>query len=351
MFTKGIRTLPTVLAAGLFLSGCQSIGNLRSAIFDDTGLSDNISKFTPGHHQMIAQNLVDALSELPETAPLTTTIQIASPDTPFGEMLVETLASAGYGQQLVEGDIGLNLLRYLVENAETETGYRTRYKVEIGETSVERDYQLDNGRLLPASGLRVSGSDASSLTLNDGMFSPSPGQSIDSSVITMTTEAPVIRQLEQDSSEPNSDVLKDRMKVAQIHVMNEDAKENYHERKSSKYSTLFQDYEEIRKDILVFPNDSLRLGNKNKSIVVEIANSFNPMTEVISVVGCSHGKTDLANGNRYLAIGRASRVREALVMAGVEGASIYDEGCWDGAHFDEVMPRRGVVLSVKRARL
>lgn len=347
MFIPGFRIALAALAVGLSLSGCQRMANPGSLIFERPSATDGLVKFTPEQQQIIAENLVDALTQLPETEPLNTTIQIASPDTPFGFMLVDTLQSAGYGQQMVEGDIGQNLLRYLVENAETETGYRTRYKVEIGEISVERDYHLEDGQLLPKTGLRVTGSGAAALELNDGLFTIPEGRSIDSSVITLSTQAPVIRQLANDTQGLNSDLLSYRMQATNIRTRGE----NPDEPSNSKYGIIFERYDDIRKDILIFPYDSLRLSNRNKSIVLDIAKDFDPLSEIISVVGCSQGKTDIVDGNRYLAIGRASRVREALVLAGVDGASIFDEGCWDGANLDETMPSRGVVLSVKRARL
>ena len=140
MLTRILILVPAV-AICLLLSGCQTISTMGSMLgLNDAG--DRQRTLMPGHQQIIAENLVDTLTQLPETQPLQTTIQMSAPDTPFGEVLIETLSSAGYGQQIVEGDIGQNVLRYLVENAETETGYRTRYKVEIGEIGVERDYRL-----------------------------------------------------------------------------------------------------------------------------------------------------------------------------------------------------------------
>lgn len=349
MCFRQLNALPALLLASLLMSGCQALNLQWPSAFGQRGQSGDMTRFKPGHQQMIAENLVDALAQLPESQPLDTTIQLNAPDTPFGEMLAETLASAGYGLQYVEGDIGLNSLRYLVENAETETGYRTRYKIEVGQTSVERDYTLRDSRLLPTSGLRVSGSQANQVVLNDDMFVPAEEDSIDSSVIVQSNDIPVIRQISQPVEGLNNSVLRERTQVAAIRIRNENATENFFELNESKYASVFQQYNEIRREILVFPNDSLRMGDNNKAVVAEVAENFDPSSQIISVIGCSHGKTDIADGNRFLAIGRASRVREALVIAGVEGASIFDEGCWDGAHYDEVMPRRGVVLSVKQS--
>jgi len=100
--------------------------------------------------------------------------------------------------------------------------------------------------------------------------------------------------------------------------------------------------------VLVFPNDSLRLGAANKSYIVNLAKTFDPETEIFSVIGCSHGKSAIENGNEILANGRANRVKEALMLAGVGEQYIYDEGCWAPQVFDDVMPRRGVLLTRKQ---
>ena len=117
---------------------------------------------------------------------------------------------------------------------------------------------------------------------------------------------------------------------------------------SSNYTSIFDDYEDVNQVILVFPNDSLRIGAKNKATVSEYVRSFNPDTDILSVVGCSHGRTSISAGNQLLAVGRANRVKEALIYSGVDQQKIYEEGCWDDEYFDEVMPRRGVVLTHKR---
>lgn len=70
---------------------------------------------------------------------------------------------------------------------------------------------------------------------------------------------------------------------------------------------------------------------------------------MISVVGCSHGNTALKGGNEALAIGRANRVKEALLYAGVESKKVLEEGCWANIHYDD-LPRRGVVIELKRKK-
>ena len=89
------------------------------------------------------------------------------------------------------------------------------------------------------------------------------------------------------------------------------------------------------------------MGKTNKLLLRKLENRFNPSTDIISVIGCSHGKTALKNGNAYLATQRAERVKEELVLVGIESDKVLSEGCWASKHFDK-MPSRGVVVSHRR---
>ncbi len=36
------------------------------------------------------------------------------------------------------------------------------------------------------------------------------------------------------------------------------------------------------------------------------------------------------------------------MLAGIDSDKVLEEGCWAGVYYDEVMPRRGVVVTIKR---
>lgn len=127
-------------------------------------------------------------------------------------------------------------------------------------------------------------------------------------------------------------------------------KQNMYDSKESNYSNLLTDYEEVEQSVLVFPNDSLLLGDANKQIIEQYVDSMDPSTDVLSVIGCSHGQTAINNGNSLLALGRANRVKEAFLFSGVDHTDVLEEGCWAPTLYDEVMPRRGVLLTLKRRK-
>lgn len=123
---------------------------------------------------------------------------------------------------------------------------------------------------------------------------------------------------------------------------------NFKDIGGSNFSDLFSDLGTVNETILTFKNDSTRLGLTNKELIKQVVALFNPDSDVFSVIGCSHGNTVVQGGQQALALGRASRVKEELQFAGIPENKILDEGCWADEWFDERMPRRGVVLTLKR---
>jgi len=293
---------------------------------------------------LIADNLVNTLTQLPELDPARTTVQVSAPNTVFGRHVVAGLDDAGYGIQAVAEDQGTHYVRYRAERAETERGERTRYRVAIGAVSVERDYRVVSGDTLPGSAQRVGGAEARELTLNDELFAGEPLADF-----TMASFEPGPNLSGED--EPGmaaanvAPVAPARASVESEALV----RQNLFELRRSNYAPLFSEYEDIRADTLIFANDSLVLGEANKRLVAEYVRALDPATDVLSVIGCSHGRSAIDNGNELLAIGRANRVKEALMFAGLDHDQVLEEGCWAGT-YHEVFPRRGVVLTLKRRR-
>ena len=137
------RTAPALLAPLLLAAGCASFGARDGVSRDDLG--------------RIAQDLVFTLVQLPATNPLTTTVQLSDPVTPFGREVAALVREAGYGIQSVPDDRGRHYLRYRAERVASELGTETRYAVSIGDVAVERAYGAAGGRVVPLSAQRVSG--------------------------------------------------------------------------------------------------------------------------------------------------------------------------------------------------
>ena len=182
------------------------------------------------------------------------------------------------------------------------------------------------------------GADASRIILNDDLFfDQAPTQSVAARAST--------RQLQASPAAPTS-LSSRNMLVDQARL----DRQNMYDIGGSNFGRVFDEFYDVSKISVVFSNDSMRLGRSGKTSINQFLSTYNRDTDVVSVVGCSHGRTSIQDGNKRLAIGRADRVAEALIYAGVPENKVLEEGCWASKPFDEVFPRRGVVLTLKREK-
>ena len=318
-FRRAARALALL---ALLAAGCAGTG-LREAAPDD-GLA------------RIAQDLVFTLVQLPDTNPMTTTVQMSDPVTPFGREVAALVREAGYGVQAVPDDRGRHYLRYRAERVASELGTETRYAVSIGDVSVERAYGTVDDRVVPLSAQRVGGATGRSVRLDDTLF----GGVSDPATNTVRFDEQSGPLFSDAAGAPAGREPAPGSFAARV-------KQNLYDGLSSNYAELFANYADVDSTTIAFQNDSMRIGEAQKRTIEGYAERFRPETDLLSVIGCSHGKTGIDNGNGVLALGRANRVKESLVFAGVPPGAVLDEGCWAGQGH-EFLPARGVVLTLKR---
>lgn len=321
-----------LLVMTIGVSGCAVLG--LQAPWSDGDSPD---------YSLIASNLVNSLSQFPHLNPMMATVQVLKPSTAFGKQVHQKLHERGYKVETVASAKGMNQVKPSIKRVPVDGGMQKLYSVSIGQISAERAFSVVDEKTVPVSDQVIRGIKKRKLTLNDDIFEISndaysvvefkayAGPDIDD----MLAAAPAKRRL------PGMSFGRKR---------NSAVKKNVYETLASNYNNVFTGYEDIEQSILVFPNDSLRLGDTNKQIIEQYVSRMDPDTDVLSVIGCSHGVTKINNGNSLLALGRANRVKEAFLFSGLEHDKILDEGCWAPQTFDEVMPRRGVVLTLKRQK-
>lgn len=325
----------------------------------------------------------------------------------FGRALRVAATNSGYALQTVDGVRGSNFVRFSVsETNDQEAGLAYTYDVSIGDIDFRRAYlPLDNGLVKPYKSMLVRGADVSNVKQDDTIFPQHPGGETaaplmaqnelakpaapvapardgfdspfarndemrrresellreDVAVTSPTSDLPkVVRQPDSNSTLASTQPQTSQTERLDISNVEPDttylessgfsivSKRNIAESGTSNFDSLLATKLNVAEEILIFGDDSYVLGARNKKILGEVMNSFDPETDVISVVGCSTGTTKIANGNAALAIGRANRVKEALLYSGIPHDKIFDEGCWSPTANSTPFPNRGVVITVKR---
>ncbi len=322
----------TLAVVASSLSACSVLG--LTAPWDKPDTPD---------HELIASNLVNSISQFPHLNPLMATVQVAKPRSAFDHQVHKELDGRGFKLETVAIEEGLNQVKSAIKRVDGNTGSNPQvYVLAIGQVSVERAYDVVADRTVPVSEQIIRGVEERTVTLNDDIFEVP--DSTYSSVSFQAYEGPKIEDM-LAATAPGSKAGSWWKREKQTAV-----KKNMYETMTSNYKDVFTGYEDVQQSILIFPNDSLRLGDANKQIIDEYVAKMDPDTDVLSVIGCSHGETGISNGNSLLALGRANRVKEAFLFSGLEHDQILDEGCWAPQTFDDVMPRRGVVLTLKRQK-
>ena len=314
------------MIAAIAMSGCQMFGAAESRVQSN----DTVD------YSLIADNMVNAVSQYPKLNPLLATVQMNEPENAFAERVYEQMATLGYKLETAETPSADNQVIAQILALDTQAPEDTQlYKLSVGKVTAEREYGLVDGLTVPLSPMTIDGGEKRTVTLND------------TDVFGFDDEALTQVSFASNTFKSVDAVLKPELAGAQPKPPTV-VRNNIYDTMQSNYTSIFEDYENVEQIVLVFPNDSLRLGDTNKQIIQRYVEKMDTETDVLSVIGCSHGNTEISNGNSLLALGRANRVKEAFMFSGVEHEHVLDEGCWAPETFSDVMPNRGVVLTLKR---
>jgi len=345
----------------IMLSACGTFG-LGGANEGDAGVAqslapqqDSIISTHEGVASLIARDLVGVLSQIDIIAPSQTTLYASRTADRVGEKMVKALQAAGYKLRLAQAEqeprLGYNIQK------DEDASYMV--VISAGPVKVKRNYAIDevSQTVQPASSIYVLGASSNNIQLNDSIFANQQAVVASKPAVKPTTsELPAEdTQIALATAVPaRAKIIKQpllpkvKTNIALDSSLKPAKKLNMYETRRSNFDELLGQFDTVRREILVFANDSLVMGEDNKQIAHDIAKRFDADTDVVSVIGCSHGKSALDNGNEKLANGRADRVREEFLVAGLNAELVLHEACWANVHFDEMMPRRGVVVTHKR---
>lgn len=376
------------------------LGLLLAALSACSILPRNNEPIGDDQSELVARDLSGALALLRGYSPRNTMLQLRPAKTRFGRSLEQALRAQGYGLQYIpENDTGPMLVTYQVEAFENAAGQSVGYRLRAGSVELAREYEIQGGRVFPMTGLSVKGVEIASEPFDQSIFDrnrassqekeqeeqerqsdelllpnrqPLSGnnsaapvlssrqRSLRERVFGTSEKVPVVAPAPlTSSSTPN--VLVEAVPAAEWAAIDQPDTEQPLKRSAgrpvikrnmlnigqSNFASVTQDYQELSSNVLVFDDDSLRLGADNKAMLGKLAEQFDAQTDLISLIGCSHGPSTRNNGNQYLAIGRANRVKEELIFSGVSAETILDEGCW-APTAQEDLPARGVIVRMLR---
>jgi len=280
--------------------------------------------------RLIVADFVDALLQVPSLAPGRVRLATRPPDSRFSTLLLGALQVAGYDLRAGgEADGAVPLSWRIDPRPDAGTALEWRFELSVGSVGLERRYRADEQGVVPVSAMVVRGAGTErarpqSMARVDRVPGTAPARSAASGPAAPDLPGLPDTAAAASGSTPN-------LFVSGI----------------SRHAARLAGHTVVRTRVLVFPNDSLRLGQDNKRTVQAMVADIDAGRDLISVIGCSHGATALSNGNERLALGRAKRVREAFVLTGVSAERVLDEGCWAGEGH-ATMPPRGVVVTHHR---
>ncbi len=343
------RTL--VVAVALALASCSTLDDSVVTSASDPAFEE-AAAVSPVDRSL-AVDVIRVATQI--YTPFNTTLQFSNDDDPLLEHFINAFANEGYGIQRVSADQGSNFFSYtstedLDENGELLISFSTS----IGAVNISRDYSVPRANTIsPASPFRLSGTRVP-VQITDtanGRFQVSDeanSTAIYVASLNLDGQAPPVISL--ITSDLVNRVANNSAQTPSLQALNSNRVEinNLFYADQSNFTSILDNFEQIDRQIVVFGDDSMILGETNKSLLEQLVEQRLAPTDLISLVGCSNGPTALEIGNEGLALGRAERVTQALMAQGVERERILDEGCWAPVSAGDKFPGRGVVLELWR---
>jgi len=347
-----------VLCIAILSSACASSGRVeQTADVKSATIEQPTRPEQPVRPQsLIARDFVHALSQVQDMAAVATTVSLLSSDRhdAFTMAMYDALVASGYGTRWVSEAGAGPVFQYRKEQEPAAGGvYRTIYEMAVGHVEMRRGYASDSQqRVHPVTALYIRGVDATHIVASDSLFDQTIRTKADQGLLTgkATALQNTSKLKVPDAANPLNPLVSRAAAVSSslMPALASPETQNVFELGGSNFQNLLAEHKVMKEQVLTFANDSMRLGKVNKQLINQLVDTFDPRTDMFSVLGCSMGPTAVEGGNAALATGRADRVVEALRYAGVDSQLILDEGCWAVGGSLENLPLRGVVLTLNR---
>ena len=321
------RTVSAALLGAAVLAGCLSSAPPRDAWMPRIAPADAPGAAALGvdaaeirRLQLIGANLVSVLVQLPGMSPSERTLQVSSPRSAFGHVIVRALEDAGYGLQRVSADQGLHYVAYRRRTAVTDAGEITDYGLSIGELGVSREYVVEEGRVYPSSPMTVEGTDAlDRVALDDELFREQGGRTAFVSGLRGPDGLASAGLVEVAVRE--DDALPPTARTAPAEHVEATVLEGARAAGADAVPEP-RTHERLRRTVLIFDDAATRvMGAANKQAVRLLARDVEP-GDVFVVNACT-----AADGRDDAAAARALRVREEFLTHGLAGEAVRTGPC------------------------
>lgn len=346
------RTL--VVAASIGLASCGTLSDSgQTTLTSAADTSFEAPAAVSPVDRSIASDIVQIAQQI--FTPFNTTLQFSNNDDPLLQYFITEFSNEGYGIQRVSADQGSNFFSYTRTEDRTADGkLLIRFASSIGAVDIGRDYTVPRTNTIsPASPFKLSGTRVP-VNVTDTANGRVQVTSADNSTavyvasLNLDEQAPPVISLITDDLV--SRIANESTRQSSLQALNSSRLEinNLFYADQSNFTSVLDNYEQVDRQIVVFGDDSMILGETNKMLLEQLVQRRLSPDDLISLVGCSNGPTALEMGNEGLALGRAERVTQALLSHGVARDRILDEGCWAPVSAGEKFPSRGVVLELWR---
>ena len=314
-----------------------------------TGFVKGIQRvdLTSDQAETVAVDLVSVLMQLPSTAPFYTTLQFSKPRDSFGEKLIDTSTTSGYGIQIVDADQGANHMSYRLASIDIN-GKAIEATIAVNKVEVSRKYFFDSERMLPASEIQVRGEAPRQILVSNSSFSSdSQSQLIPSGVVFYDSRGDVAASYSAASetevgtaSRQPSEQKAQLLTIARAAIFTGDRLAD--EKPWLEQKGDFRPHQHLK---IRFKSKDLSLGKHNKKALSKLLMGYDDKLDLLVVTGCSHGKSLLWDGTEADSLSRSQRVKEELLVRGVR--RVYEEGCFQSEFGDELLPGM-VILTLKK---
>ena len=345
---RSIARCAGALALLAALTGCAAPGSTREGgveLGPDAGTE----------LELVAVDLVSVMMQLPALSPFSTTLQLSPPPSAFGETLERTLRDSGYGLQRVSDDQGRHYMSYRHRLGAAPDGMTVAtYRLRVAGIEIERDYRRERGggaRFVPASAVRVIGTLPTPVVVNDDLYRAraDAGEGFLSGVLFLDADGDTLARRERiaRAGEGAARASGERVGTGRFLVL---ARANlFH---ADRLHAIPDEHEGERRPLwqvtLRFDGaDSLHLGRGNKRALARLRARFDSGADRLSITGCSHGKSLLWDGTESQSLARSQRVKEELLLGGIPGRLLREEGCF-GTRYGDALPPNAVLVTLER---